>query len=236
MSAESAFSQFAETQSTEEFALQNDRLLKISLKGHEIQAKLGTMVAYQGDVKFEHAGSGGMSRLVKKIATGEDAKFMKCTGTGELFLAEAAQEIHILRLENDQITCNGRNLLAFDAGIDWDIKRVEGAGGVLGGGLFNVVLKGSGFIALLSDGPPVLLDVSDAATFADPNAAITWSSGVTTRLKSDINVKTLIGKGSGETFQMAFEGSGWVLVQPSEGRVSGLGSGGGGGLFNALGG
>jgi uncharacterized protein (AIM24 family) len=236
VSAESALQQFAETQSTEEFALQNDRLLKISLKGHEIQAKLGTMVAYQGDVKFEHAGSGGMSRLVKKIATGEDAKFMKCTGTGELFLAEGAQEIHILRLENDQITCNGRNLLAFDGGIDWDIKKVEGAGGVLGGGLFNVVLKGSGYIALLSDGPPVLLNVSDAATFADPNAAITWSSGVTTRLKSDINVKTLIGKGSGETFQMAFEGSGWVLVQPSEGRVSGLGSGGGGGLFNALGG
>jgi len=236
VSAESALQQFAETQSTEEFALQNDRLLKISLKGHEIQAKLGTMVAYQGDVKFEHAGSGGMSRLVKKIATGEDAKFMKCTGTGELFLAEGAQEIHILRLADDQITCNGRNLLAFDGGIDWDIKRVEGAGGVLGGGLFNVVLKGSGFIALLSDGPPVLLDVSDAATFADPNAAITWSSGVTTRLKSDINVKTLIGKGSGETFQMAFEGTGWVLVQPSEGRVSGLGSGSGGGLFNALGG
>lgn len=236
MSAEGALSQFAETQSTEEFALQNERLLKISLKGHEIQAKLGTMVAYQGDVKFEHAGSGGMSRLVKKIATGEDAKFMKCSGTGELFLAESAQEIHILKLENDQITCNGRNLLAFDAGIDWDIKRVEGAGGVLGGGLFNVVLKGSGYIALLSDGPPVLLDVSGAATFADPSAAITWSSGVTTRLKSDINVKTLIGKGSGETFQMAFEGSGWVLVQPSEGRVGGGLGGGGGGLFNALGG
>jgi hypothetical protein len=35
---------------------------------------------------------------------------------------------------------------------------------------------------------------------------------------------------------MAFEGTGWVLVQPSEGRVSGLGSGSGGGLFNALGG
>ena len=236
MSAESALSQFAETQSTDEFALQNERLLKVSLKGHEIQAKLGTMVAYQGDVKFAHAGSGGMARLMKKVATGEDAKFMKCSGTGELFLAEGAQEIHILKLEDDQLTCNGRNLLAFDAGIDWDIKRVEGAGGVLGGGLFNVVLKGSGFIALLSDGPPVLLDVSGAPTFADPNAAITWSSGVTTRLKSDINVKTLIGKGSGETWQMAFEGSGWVLVQPSEGRVGGPLGGGGGGLFNALGG
>jgi len=235
VSAEGALQQFAETQSTEEFALQNSRLLKVSLRDHVVQAKLGTMVAYQGDVKFEHAGSGGMARLVKKMATGEDAKFMKCSGSGELFLAEDAQEIHILKLESDQITCNGRNLLAFDAGIEWDIKRVEGAGGVLGGGLFNVVLKGSGFIALLSDGPPVLLDVGDAPTFADPNAAITWSSGVTTRVKSDISAKTLIGKGSGETWQIAFEGTGWVLVQPSEGRVSGLGSGGGG-IFNALGG
>jgi uncharacterized protein (AIM24 family) len=239
VAAEGALQQFAETQSAEAFALQNHKLLKVSLREVTVQAKLGTMVAYQGDVTFEHAGSGGMARLVKKMTTGEDVKFMKCTGSGELFLAEQAQEIHILKLEDDQITCNGANLLAFDAGIDWDITRVEGAGGVLTGGLFNVALRGSGYVALLSDGPPVLLDVGDTPTFADPNAAITWSSGVRTRLKTDINVKTLIGRGSGETFQVEFEGSGWVLVQPSEGRVSTGplgGGGGGGGLMKALGG
>jgi len=204
-----------------------------------VQAKLGSMVAYQGDVKFEHAGSGGMARLVKKMTTGEDVKFMKCTGSGELFLAEQAQDIHVLSLENDQITCKGANLLAFDDGIDWDITRVEGAGGMLTGGMFNVSLKGSGSVALLSDGPPVLLDIGDTPTFADPQAAITWSSGVRTSMKTDINVKTLIGRGSGETIQVAFEGSGWVLVQPSEGRVSSGplgGGGGGGGLLKSLGG
>jgi uncharacterized protein (AIM24 family) len=239
VAAESALQQFAETQSTEAFALQNSKLLKVALRDVTVQAKLGTMVAYQGEVKFEHAGSGGMARLVKKMTTGEDVKFMKCTGSGELFLAEQAQEIHILRLEDDQITCNGANLLAFDAGIDWDITRVEGAGGLLTGGLFNVSLKGTGFVALLSDGPPVLLDVGDAPTFADPQAAITWSSGVRTSMKTDINVKTLIGRGSGESIQVAFEGTGWVLVQPSEGRVSTSplgGGGGGGGLMKALGG
>lgn len=235
MSAESSLRQFAETQSADPFALQNERLLKVSLREVAVQAKLGSMVAYQGDVKFEHAGSGGMARLVKKVTTGEDVKFMKCSGSGELFLAEQAQEVHVLRLEDDELTCNGNNLLAFDAGIDWDIKKVEGAGGVLAGGLFNVSLKGSGFIALLSDGPPVLLEIGDTPTFADPEAAITWSSGVRTQLKSDFNAKTLIGKGSGETFQVAFEGSGWVLIQPSEGRV-GSGIGGGSGLMRALGG
>src|SRR5882757_6760981 len=158
MAAESALQQFAETQSTEAFALQNSKLLKVSLRDVTVQAKLGSMVAYQGDVKFEHAGSGGMARLVKKMTTGEDVKFMKCTGSGELFLAEQAQDIHVLSLDNDQITCNGANLLAFDDGIDWDITRVEGAGGMLTGGMFNVSLKGTGSVALLSDGPPVLLD------------------------------------------------------------------------------
>jgi uncharacterized protein (AIM24 family) len=237
VSAEAPLKQFAETQSTEAFALQNPKLLKVSLRDMTVQAKLGAMVAYQGEVKFEHAGSGGMARLVKKMTTGEDVKFMKCSGSGELFLAEQAQEIHILQLDDDQITCNGANLLAFDAGIDWDITRVEGAGGMLGGGLFNVALKGSGFVALLSDGPPVLLDVGEAATFADPSAAITWSSGVRTSMKTDISLKTLTGRASGETIQVAFEGTGWVLVQPSEGRVStALGGGGGGGLMRALGG
>jgi uncharacterized protein (AIM24 family) len=236
---QSTLGSFQETQSQEAFALQNSKLLKVSLNQITVQAALGSMVAYQGDVKFEHAGSGGMARLVKKMTTGEDVKFMKASGSGEVFLAEQAQEIHILRLEDDQITCNGANLLAFDAGIDWDIKRVEGGGGILAGGLFNVSLSGSGYIALLSDGPPVLLDIGEAPTFADPQAAITWSSGIRTSIKSDINVKTLIGRGSGETLQMAFEGTGWVLVQPSEGRVSTspLGGGGGaGGLLKSLGG
>ena len=239
MAAEGALQQFAETQATEAFALQNSKLLKVALRDVTVQAKLGTMVAYQGDVKFEHAGSGGMARLVKKMATGEDVKFMKCSGNGELFLAEQAQEIHVLQLDADQITCNGANLLAFDAGIDWDIKRIEGGGGILAGGLFNVSLSGTGYVALLSDGPPVLLDVGGAPTFADPQAAITWSSGIRTSIKTDINVKTLIGRGSGETLQMAFEGTGWLLVQPSEGRVSTspLGGGGGaGGLLKSLGG
>jgi uncharacterized protein (AIM24 family) len=232
---QSTLEQFQETQSPEAFALQNSKLLKVRLDQVTIQAKLGAMVAYQGDVRFEHAGSGGLSRMVKKAVTGEGTRLMKMSGAGEVFLADRAQEIHLLKLENDQITCNGRNVLAFDSDIDWDIKRVEGASGMLGGGLFNTALTGSGWVAVLSDGPPVLLNTADAPTFADPQAAITWSSGVTTKVRTDASMKTLIGRGSGETIQIGFEGSGWVLVQPSEGRVEGGSpSGGGGGLSSIL--
>ena len=105
---------------------------------------------------------------------------MKMSGTGEVFLADTAQDIHLLKLENDAITCNGANVLAFDAGIDWDIKKVQGGvSSMMAGGLFNMSLQGTGWVAIISDGPPVLLNTGDAPTFADPQAAITWSSSVT---------------------------------------------------------
>jgi uncharacterized protein (AIM24 family) len=235
---QTSLSQFAETQSQDAFSLQNSKLLKVRLEEVTIQAKLGSMVAYQGDVKFEHAGSGGLGRMLKKAMTGEGAPLMKVAGTGEVFLAEQAQDVHLIYLENDLITVNGRNLLAFDSGIDWDIKRVEGASGMMGGGLFNMALHGTGWVAVISDGPPVLLDVGSAPTYADAEAAITWSSGVQTGIRTDFKMKNLIGRGSGESIQMAFTGQGWVLVQPSEGRVdyggrdSGSSGGGLGGLLN----
>src|SRR5918997_160057 len=238
---QSTLAEFQETQSDQAFALQNSKLLKVSLNQITIQAKAGSMVAYQGDVSFEHAGSGGMSRMLKKAVSGEGTTLMKMTGSGEVFLADTAQDIHLLYLENDAITVNGTNLLAFDAGIDWDIKRVEGASGMMGGGLFNTALQGTGWVAIMSDGPPVLLNTGDAPTFADPQAAITWASSVQTGIKTDVKLKNFIGRGPGESMQMSFSGAGWVLVQPSEGRVQGAvaqqgSGGGGGGLLGQLGG
>ena len=225
---QSTLGEFQESQSQEAFHLQNSKLLKVRLDAVTIQAKLGSMVAYQGDVKFEHAGSGGMGRMLKKAVSGEGTSLMKMTGTGEVFLADTAQDIHLLKLENDAITCNGANVLAFDAGIDWDITKVQGAGAMMGGsGLFNMALQGTGWVAIISDGPPVLLNTGDAPTFADPQAAITWSSSVSTSIKTDVNLKNFIGRGSGESLQMAFQGQGWVLVQPSEGRIVPVAGGGG---------
>ena len=242
MSVEQSLAQFQETEATESFSLQNSKLLKVELADVTIQAKLGSMVAYQGDVTFEHAGGGGMSRMLKKAVTSEGTKLMRISGSGEVFLADLAQDVHLIKLENDKITANGTNVLAFDARIDWDIERVEGASSALTGGLYNMELSGSGWVALVSDGPPLLLQLDDQQTFADPQAAITWSSGVSTSIKTDVNIKTLTGRGSGETIQVGFSGSGWLLIQPSEGQVAAAGSGGGsqsgvsGALGNLLGG
>jgi uncharacterized protein (AIM24 family) len=237
---QSTLAEYQETTSQEAFTLQNSKLLKVRLEEVTIQAKLGSMVAYQGDVRFEHAGTGGLSRFVKKAVTGEGTQLMKMQGTGEVFLADHAQDVHLIYLENDRVTCNGANVLAFDAGIDWDITKVEGGmAGAMAGGLYNMSLGGTGWVAVISDGPPVLLNTGAAPTFCDPQAAITWSSGVQTQVKTDVNLKSFVGRGSGETIQMGFVGEGWVLVQPSEGQVAGAvpaGGGTGSGLLKNLGG
>lgn len=216
-----------DVESADSFSLQNHKLLKVELGRGSIQARRGSMVAYQGDVKFEHAGAGGLGRMMKKAVSGEGTPLMKVEGSGEVFLADSAQEVHLIKLSGEVLTCNGSSLLAFDGGIDWDITRVKGGvAGAMAGGLFNVKLQGTGWVAVCTDGPPLMLDVAEAPTFADAQAAVCWSSGVTTELKTDIGFKTLTGRASGESLQVAFGGQGWLLVQPSEGRPSAVTSAG----------
>jgi uncharacterized protein (AIM24 family) len=213
-----ALDQFQEVETGEAFTLQGPRLLKVELSETSVIAKHGSMVAYQGEVSFERKG-GGLGRFVKKAATGESLTLMEATGSGELFLANQAMLVHLLRLDDDSISVSGENILAFETGIDWDVTRVKGgSAGVLAGGLFNIHLQGTGLVALVSDGEPVRLDVSEAMTFGDPQAAIAWSGGVETTVKTDVQAKSLIGLGSGESLQIGFSGQGWVLIQPSEGR------------------
>ena len=217
------FTEFKETTGADPFTLQNKKLLKVFLQYGPVKARIGSMVAYQGEAKFEHGGSGGMSGMLKSKMTGEGVPIMNVTGSGEVFLADQAAEIQVMYLDNDQVWVNGANVLAVSGSIDHKIERIGGAG-AMAGGMYNVTLTGTGYVAITTDGPPVVLDVASAPTFADPQAVVMWTTGVQMSVKSDVSVKTFIGKGSGETFQMAFGGSGWVMVQPSEGVARGSGT------------
>ena len=217
------FTEFKETTGADPFTLQSKKMLKVFLQYGPVKARIGSMVAYQGDARFEHAGSGGAAGFLKQKMTGEGVPTMDVVGSGEVFLADAAAEIQVMYLDNDTVWVNGSNVLAYSASINADIQRIGGAG-AMSGGLYNVTLTGTGYVAITTDGPPVVLDVASAATFADPQAVVMWTSGVTMSIKSDVSMKTLIGKGSGETFQMGFSGTGWVMVQPSEGVVTGSGA------------
>ena len=79
-----AFEQYREVETGQAFTPQSPYALKIELSATSVMARAAAMVAYQGDVRFEHKG-GGLGRMIKKAASGEDLRLMKCTGSGELF-------------------------------------------------------------------------------------------------------------------------------------------------------
>lgn len=236
----SLFQDFQETASTDPFALQNKKLLKIQMQYGPVWAKTGSMVAYQGDVRFENKGAGGLGKMLKSAVTGEGVDMMQCTGRGELFVADDASEVQVLYLENDAISVNGNNILAFSGSIEWDIRRIEARGAMMTGGLYNVALRGTGYVALTTKGDPVALDVASAPTFGDAQAVVMWTSGVTMDIRVDTGgLKSMLRGGTGELLQMAFGGQGYVLVQPSESVVQGghqQQSGRSGGLGGLLGG
>jgi uncharacterized protein (AIM24 family) len=205
-----------ESASEDRFTLQNSRMLRVALDG-EVMARQGAMIAYQGQVDFAYQGSGGMGKFLKKAFTGEGMPLMKVTGRGDAFFADDAMEIHLVNLDNDALTVNGSNVLAFDTSLAWDIKRVEGAS-MMAGGVFNTTFTGTGTVAITTHGAPVVLNV-DAPTYADIQAAVAWSSSLTTAVRRTAGAGALIGRGSGEAFQLAFSGQGFVVVQASEGRT-----------------
>ncbi len=196
------------------FQLQNDRMLKVDLRGTGgfFFAKQGSMVAYQGDVDFAYEGSGGLGKMFKKAFTGEGMSLMKVSGSGDVFLAQDADQVFVLHLEDEGVTVNGANVLAFESSLAWDINRVEGAS-MLSGGLFNTTFTGTGALAVTAFGTPVVLDV-DVPTFVDMQAAVLWSTSLQSSIRKTAKLGAVIGRGSGEAFQLEFAPGGWVIVEP----------------------
>jgi len=229
---------YLEAALTDGFGLQNSKMLKATLSGGTLMARQGTMVAYQGNVSFDYQSSGGIGKMLKKAVTGEGVDLMRVSGQGDVFFADFEAEVHIVQLDgSDGLSVNGASVLAFEPTLAWDIKII-GSAGMLGGGLFNTHFPGSGRLAITTRGTPVVLSV-DAPTFVDTDAVVAWSASLQTSLKSSgFKASALVGRGSGEAFQLGFAGQGFVVVQPSENPMRGGGAQGGssGGMLGRLGG
>jgi uncharacterized protein (AIM24 family) len=200
------------------FELERDRVLEVNLNG-EIWTKTGSMIAYLGGIKFEREGilQQGVSNLLKKVVSGEGTKLTKASGRGVLYLADAGKKITILQLDNESIFVNANDVLAFETSLQFDIKMLRKVAAMMSGGLFNAKFTGSGMLAITSHYDPLTLPVtSQFPVYTDPNATIAWSGNLTPNFKTDVSLKTFLGRGSGESLQMEFRGEGFVVVQPFE--------------------
>lgn len=200
------------------FELERDRMLEVNLNGM-VWTKMGSMVGYQGQIKFTREGilEHGFSKLLKKAFSGEGTQLTKAEGQGKLYLADKGKKITILNLKDEALFVNGNDLLAFEPQIQWDIKMMRKITGMLAGGLFNVKLWGTGMVALTSHYDPLTLRVTPGRPVTtDPNATVCWSGNLEPEFKTDISLKTFLGRGSGESIQMQFSGDGFVVIQPFE--------------------
>lgn len=201
------------------FQLEKPHLLELNLNNQTVMIKKGAMVAYDGNITFKREGilSKGVGNLLKKAISGEGTTMMHTTGTGRVYVADLAKRIRILHLENEAINVNGNDVLAHESGLTSDVKMMKSVAGMLGGGLFQVYLNGTGHVAITTHGEPLTLLVKPGQpVFTDPNATVAWSGNLSPQIKTDVSLKTFVGRGSGESIQMKFEGEGWVIVQPYE--------------------
>ena len=205
--------------SPEAFELESSHLLEVKLNGR-VWSKAGSMVAYQGAVKFIRQGvmEQGLGNLLKKALSGEGMQLMKMEGNGRVYVADAGKKITLLRLDDESIFVNGNDVLAFEDGIEATISMMKRMAGMMSGGLFNIKLSGNGVVAITSHYEPLTLRVTaqTGPVFTDPNATVAWSGGLEPDFITDISLGTLLGRGSGESIQLKFSGEGWVVVQPYE--------------------
>jgi uncharacterized protein (AIM24 family) len=201
------------------FEMESDRVLEVNVNNQMIWTKTGSMVAYLGQIRFTREGilEHGIGTMLKKAFTGEGARLTKAEGAGKVYLADAGKKITILQLQGESIFVNGNDVLAFEPSLKFNITMMRKVAAMLSGGLFNVRFEGSGMLAITTHYDPITLRVTPGQpVFTDPNATIAWAGTLSPEFRTDVSLKTFLGRGSGESLQMMFNGDGFVVVQPYE--------------------
>ncbi|MFF0113528.1 AIM24 family protein [Streptomyces prasinus] len=201
------------------FRLQSSKVLAVEMTGDAVKAKNGSMVAYDGDMAFKKltGGGDGVRGMVTRRLTGEQMTVMEVRGRGICWFADRASDINLVGLRGDTLSVESSNLLATDGGLRTGTVFTGLRGASQGNGLFTTTIEGHGQVAIMSDGPAVLLRVSPQYPLTvDPGAYVAHQGNLRRSLQSGVTFRTLLGEGGGEAFQMRFEGDGLVYVQPSE--------------------
>ena len=213
-----ALQKFKETPTGQRWTQQNKKLMRVDLGigGQPVLAKQGSMVLYQGKVDFSYKGAGFAGRIVGN-ATGQEMQLMRCTGQGQVFLAENATYLHPIELQGDAICVSAENVLAFDETLQYEVRRIEGHG-IPGGALFTMQFQGTGTIVVKTHGTPVVLPVTPT-TFADCNAVVAWSAAAQVIVSSQVRMRRNAYPGdTGESVNLQFRGApgNFIVVQPYE--------------------
>lgn len=207
----------------------NPKLLKVTITpGEKVFARRGSMLGYTGQVTFAPTMTAGqgVGGVLGRVVAGESAPLMECEGAGEVLYGHMGLVVQIIELNGaEQLCVEADRLLAYDGnlqpgtlflGSQGGIKGVV-RGAVSGQGLFTTTLAGTGQVAVLAHGGTIELPITpDKPVHVDPQAYVAHKGNVTNELASSVGLRDLVGRGSGEAFQLKLSGSGTVYVQASE--------------------
>ncbi|MFJ6568390.1 TerD family protein [Streptomyces sp. NPDC091292] len=209
---------YKEAPAGQRWTQQNKKLVRVDLGagGQPVLARQGSMVLYQGKVEFSYKGAGFAGRIAGN-ATGQEMQLMRCSGHGQVFLAEDATHLHPIELQGDAICVSADSVLAFDESLQYEVRRIEGHG-IPGGALFTMQFQGTGTLVVKTHGVPVVLPVTPT-TFADCHAVVAWSAASQVIVSSQVRLRSNAFAGaSGESVNLQFRGApgNFIVVQPYE--------------------
>jgi uncharacterized protein (AIM24 family) len=210
---------YNDLQTQERYSLQNSQMLRIVLEGHDdILARKGTMVAYQGLVEFD-AEYQNNSQHRARAYTGEGLDLMRCHGQGTVYLANLAQHVHVVDVDQDGLTVDSSYVLAMDSGLHHEVIAVDSQYGISGSGKYQLNITGRGKVALMTSGMPLMMQVTpDKYVNCDADAIVAWSTSLRVQMQAQTHSSGVFRRrgNTGEGWELSFMGSGYALVQPSE--------------------
>jgi uncharacterized protein (AIM24 family) len=209
----------------------NSKLVQVPIgSGQEVYSRRGSMLAYAGKVSFAPtvtAGQGIGGAIGRRMA-GESEPMMHVTGQGSVTFGHRGLHVEVIELAGDTLYVEADRLLVHDAALRAGTMFMGEQGGVRGvirgavsgQGLFTTTLSGHGSCAVLSHGGVIELPISpQRPVHVDPQAYVAHRGQVDNSLTTAMGLRDMIGRGSGEGFQLRFTGSGAVYVQASERKI-----------------
>ncbi|MET8676788.1 AIM24 family protein [Streptomyces sp. NPDC004647] len=210
----------------------NSKMVEAHIRpGQQMFSQRGAMLAYKGEVTFTpntQGGQGGIGSMIGRRVANEAAPLMTVEGSGTVMFGHGGHHIQVINLAGDTLYVEADRLLAFDGTLQQGTMFMGSQGGVMGmvrgqvtgQGLFTTTLKGHGAVAVMAHGGVVELPIAPGRPIhVDPQAYVAHHGDVRNKLSTALGWRDMVGRGSGEAFQLELSGDGAVYVQASEEKL-----------------
>ncbi|MFE9770854.1 AIM24 family protein [Streptomyces sp. NPDC005931] len=199
--------------------------------GRRLFSQRGAMLAYKGEVTFtpnRAGGQGGLVSMIGRRVADEDTPLMTVEGSGTVLFGHGGHHVQVINLAGDTLYVEADRLLAFEDTLQQGTVFLGSQGGVMGmvrgqvsgQGLITTTLKGHGSVAVMAHGGVIEIPITpQRPVHVDPQAYVAHHGDVRNKLSTALGWRDMVGRGSGEAFQLELSGSGAVYVQASEEKL-----------------